>query len=170
MVRVLVFTLLILVSGVTAVRYVEHAGQGSGAAPAGSAMLVRADPQTSNARTMVIRSGAGGYFYVESRIDGRRLPFVVDTGASQITIRERDAARLGFHPTPRDYSVKIGTANGVGRAALMQLGMVEVGDIIVRDIPALVVPDKALSMNLLGMSFLSRVRWSHERGKFILEQ
>jgi aspartyl protease family protein len=95
---------------------------------------------------------------------------MVDTGASQITIREQDAAMLGIHPTPSDYDVKINTANGVGRAARVELGMVEVGDIMVRNIPALIVPDEALSVNLLGMSFLSRVRWSHERGQFILEQ
>jgi len=40
----------------------------------------------------------------------------------------------------------------------------------VRDLRALVVPDTALSVNLLGMSFLSRVRWTHERGKLIIEQ
>ena len=48
--------------------------------------------------------------------------------------------------------------------------MVEVGNIVVRDLPALVSPDEALGVNLLGMSFLSRVRWTHERGKLILEQ
>jgi len=40
----------------------------------------------------------------------------------------------------------------------------------VRDLPALVSPDDALGVNLLGMSFLSRVRWSHERGKLTIEQ
>jgi aspartyl protease family protein len=118
----------------------------------------------------VIKAGAGGHFRVEARVDGRRLDFVVDTGASQITLRESDAARLGIHPTPRDYSIKISTANGEGRAALVQLGMVEVGNVVVRDLPALVTPDEALSVNLLGMSFLSRVRWTHERGKLTLEQ
>lgn len=169
MFRVLVFAGLMLFGGVVAVRYVDHVGQGSPPAPA-SAMAAPAAPQPSNARTMVIRAGQGGHFQVDARIDGRRLGFVIDTGASQITMRERDAARLGFHPTARDYSIRINTANGTGRAARVQLGMVEVGDIIVRDIPALIVPDEALSMNLLGMSFLSRVRWSHERGNFILEQ
>ena len=35
---------------------------------------------------------------------------------------------------------------------------------------AFVHPDEALSVNLLGMSVLSRVRWTHERGKLVLEQ
>ena len=48
--------------------------------------------------------------------------------------------------------------------------MVEVGDIVVRDLPALIIPDNLLNVNLLGMTFLSSVRWSHERGKLMLEQ
>jgi aspartyl protease family protein len=52
----------------------------------------------------------------------------------------------------------------------VQLRTVEVGDILVRDVPAIVHADEGLSVNLLGMSFLSRVRWTHERGKLVLEQ
>ena len=62
------------------------------------------------------------------------MELVVDTGASQIALRESDAARLGIHPTARDYRIKVATANGFTHAALVQLGMVEVGNIIVRDI------------------------------------
>ena len=103
-------------------------------------------------------------------MDGRRLELVVDTGASTIALRASDAARLGIHPAARDYSVKVATANGMTRAALVQLRMVEVGNIMVRDVPALVHADEALGVNLLGMSFLSKLRWTHERGKLILEQ
>ena len=62
------------------------------------------------------------------------------------------------------------TANGEGRAARVDLGRVELGDIVVRDVVAIVMPDEMLAVNLLGMSFLSRVRWSHERGNLVLEQ
>jgi aspartyl protease family protein len=41
---------------------------------------------------------------------------------------------------------------------------------VVRDVQALIHADESLGVNLLGMSFLSRVRWTHERGKLILEQ
>ena len=165
MFRILLLAVMVLAGGVFAARFVDQAGTARV-----SAMAVQPAPQPSNARTLVIRASEGGHFQVDARVDGRRLDFMVDTGASQITIRERDAARLGFHPTQRDYSIKISTANGAGRAALVQLGMVEVGDIVVRQVPALIVPDEALNVNLLGMSFLSRVRWSHERGQLILEQ
>src|SRR5205814_4651771 len=104
-----------------------------------------------HSRTMVIQAGWGGHFEVNARVDGRRVAFLVDTGASQITLRASEAARIGFHPSLRDYSIKLMTANGEGRAARVDLNMVEVGHIVVRDVPALVTPDDMLPVNLLGM-------------------
>jgi len=161
MLRILIVTVVML--GVGAVRVLDH-----NRAP--KAMIAESVPAPSNSRSLVLRANAGGHFAVDARVDGRRLGFMVDTGASQITIRASDAARLGLHPRERDYTIKISTANGEGRAAVVELRTVEAGDITVRDLRALVVPDAALSVNLLGMSFLSRVRWTHERGKLIIEQ
>jgi aspartyl protease family protein len=63
------------------------------------------------------------------------------------------------------------TANGVGKAARVQLDRVEINGITVRDVAAVVVvADEALSTNLLGMTFLSRIKWTHDRGKLVLEQ
>jgi aspartyl protease family protein len=168
MFRLLLIAVAMLAAGVLAVRYLDQAGR----VPVANAMTAAAAAPAvpNNSRSLEIKAGNGGHFQVEARVDGRRLAFVVDTGASQITIRASDAARLGFHPSPRDYTLKINTANGEGRAARVELRMLEVGDIIVRDIVAIVVPDEALSVNLLGMSFLSRVRWTHERGRLVLEQ
>lgn len=126
-------------------------------------------PNPRNTRNVVLRS-ENGQFSTDGRVDGRPIAFMVDTGASQITLRESEAARLGYRPRERDYVIKIHTANGEGRAAPVELDTVQVGDIIVRDVSALVVPDRALGVNLLGMSFLSRVRWVHERGQLVLEQ
>ncbi len=122
-----------------------------------------------NVRNVVIRS-ENGQFTTDARVDGRQIVFMVDTGASRIVLRESEAGRLGYHPHERDYVITIHTANGEGRAASVTLDTVEVGDIIVHDVPALVIPDQALNVNLLGMSFLSRVKWVHERGQLVLEQ
>jgi hypothetical protein len=56
------------------------------------------------------------------------------------------------------------------RGVLRYFNILGAGNIVVRDVPALVHSDEALGVNLLGMSFLSRVRWTHERGKLIIEQ
>jgi aspartyl protease family protein len=165
MVRILLSAAVLLGVGVFAAQYLDREGR----APA-NAMSAQPAAQPANSRSLTVRASEGGHFAVDARVDGRRIPFMIDTGASEITIRASDAARLGFHPSERDYSIRINTANGAGRAAQVELRMVEVGDIVVRDLRALVVPDTMLNVNLLGMRFLSRVRWSHERGKLMLEQ
>ena len=135
-------------------------GRAAAAAPAAS----------SDYRTVTLNSDGRGHFQVEARVDGRSIDFLVDTGASSIALRESSAAKLGIHPSARDYTIKMQTANGVGKAARVQLDRVEVNGITVRDVEALVVPDEALSTNLLGMTFLSRVKWTHDRGRLVLEQ
>jgi aspartyl protease family protein len=124
---------------------------------------------SSGSRSVVLQSDRGHYF-TDARVDGRNVAFMVDTGATQIALRESDAATLGYRPRASDYTVRVSTANGEGRAARIELTRVEVGDITVRDVTALVVPDKALNINLLGMSFLSRVRWTQDHGQLVLEQ
>jgi aspartyl protease family protein len=164
MMRILSVALVLMAASVFAVRNMP-----SGPKPADAVATPRGAQQSANAGIVVIKS-ANGHFGVEARVDGRPIAFMVDTGASQIALRTSDAARLGYRPSRRDYSVRIATANGEGRAALVELRRVEVGSIMLRDVSALVVPDDALNVNLLGMSFLSRVRWTHERGQLVLEQ
>jgi aspartyl protease family protein len=166
---------LFLIAGAAAfgfARHLDHSAKsgGSNAMAMGSKSAAAPSQSSSNYRTVALRSDGRGHFQVEARVDGRRIDFLVDTGASMIALRESAAARLGIHPRASDYNVKIHTANGVGKAARVQLDSVEVDGIRVRDVEAFVVPDEALSTNLLGMSFLSRVKWTHDRGKLVLEQ
>ncbi len=162
--------MVVLVLAVLAVRLVDrNAGRGPSGAAAMTATAEPA-PSSANSRSVTLSRGRGGHFWTDARVDGRRMEFVVDTGASAIALRESDAARLGIHPTAREYSVKVSTANGISTAAPVELRMVEIGNIVVRNVPALVHPDNALSINLLGMSFLAKVRWTHERGRLVLEQ
>ena len=49
--------------------------------------------------------------------------------------------------------------------------MVDIGGIVVRDVDAMVLPDDALSENLLGLSFLSKLkRFEYAKGRLVLEQ
>jgi aspartyl protease family protein len=127
-------------------------------------------PNSASGRTVTLQSDSRGHFQADARVDGRRVDFLVDTGASVIALRESAAARLGIHPTPRDYTAKAHTANGVTKAAPVMLNRVEVNGITVRDVRAFVMSDDALGTNLLGMTFLSRVKWSHDKGRLVLEQ
>ena len=53
----------------------------------------------------------------------------------------------------------------------MRIAMVDVGGLVVRDVDAMVLPDEALSENLLGLSFLSKLkRFEYANGQMVLEQ
>jgi aspartyl protease family protein len=96
---------------------------------------------------------------------------VVDTGASVVALTARDAARLGIRPPPSAFTADVKTANGMVRAAPARLDIVEIGNLQLRDVSALVLPNDALSDNLLGLSFLSRLhRFEYSDGRLVLEQ
>jgi aspartyl protease family protein len=129
-------------------------------------------PQTSaNYRTVTVRSDRLGHFQVEGAVDGRRIDLMVDTGASMVALRERDANKLGIFPAARDYTGRTSTANGVIKVAPVRLSSLEVNGIRVYDVQAVVIPDQSLGTNLLGMSFLSRVRrFEMANGRLVMEQ
>jgi aspartyl protease family protein len=170
--QILIFALMVGAGGIGIARHLDRHDPKSDSATL--AMAQRQPPPAPSAapnyRTVTLNSDRRGHFQVDARVEGRSIDFLVDTGASSVALRESAAARLGIHPAARDYSVKVQTANGVGKAARVRLDRVEIAGITVRDVEALVVPDNALATNLLGMSFLSRVKWTHERGRLVLEQ
>jgi aspartyl protease family protein len=122
-------------------------------------------------RSLSIPPDARGHFQTDGRIEGQRIDFMVDTGASLVALNEKSAARFGLRPTPGDYKATVTTANGTIKAARTRLAMVELGGLVVRDVDAMVLPDEALSENLLGLSFLSKLkRFEYANGKMVLEQ
>ena len=128
-------------------------------------------PAPSSARSLNIPRDARGHFETEGRINGQRLGFMVDTGASVVALNESSAARFGLYPTPGQYTASVTTANGTIKAARTRLAMIDIGGLVVRDVDAMVLPDEALSENLLGLSFLSRLkRFEYANGQMVLEQ
>ena len=146
--------------------------------PGGHAAVAAASPPrdasptqiSTGGRTVRLEGDRHGQFRVDARVDGRTIGFLVDTGAFSVAIRETDAARLGIFPRASEYTGRSQTANGIGKYAPARLNRVEVNGIIVRDVDAAVMPDESLKTNLLGMTFLSRVKFSHDRGRLVLEQ
>ncbi|MGN6285859.1 MAG: TIGR02281 family clan AA aspartic protease [Afipia sp.] len=129
------------------------------------------DIQQAGVRNLVIPRDRRGHFQTDGRIDGQRIGFMVDTGASVIALNESSAARIGVRPSRGDYTALVSTANGTIKAARTRLAMVDVGGLIVRDVDAMVLPDEALSENLLGLSFLSKLkRFEFANGQLVLEQ
>src|SRR3954462_7015 len=111
-------------------------------ASAASARLADAVP--AGPRSLTIPRDPRGHFQTEGRIDGQRISFMVDTGASVIALNEKSAARFGLWP-PRGPDKAGGSpANGTIKAARTTLAMVELGGLVVRDVEAMVLPDDAL--------------------------
>jgi aspartyl protease family protein len=118
----------------------------------------------------MLREDDRGHYRTQARVDGLKVDFLVDTGATAVMLSASTAARLGIRPARSEYTAKVMTGNGEIRAAVVQLSKIELGDITVRDVRALVYSDEKAGIDLLGMTFLSRVRWTHDRGKLIIEQ
>ncbi len=166
----IIFAVLALTAGIEVPRYATKIA----ATPATAALSTHQAPVADTLetpRSVIVPRDGRGHFQVDARIEGRKLSFMVDTGASVIALTASDAARLGIHPAQREFVTEVKTANGTVRAAPVKLDEVEVGDLVVRDVAALVMPDEALSDNLLGLSFLSRLRrFEYSAGRLVLEQ
>jgi aspartyl protease family protein len=162
---------LVLGFGVFAPRYLSSIGPASAPAAQQVAAAVPAPAADVRPRSIAIARNGRGHFNVDGRVNGGRVEFVVDTGASVVALTARDAARLGIRPPPSAFTADVKTANGTVRAAPARLDMVEIGSLRLRDVSALVLPNDALSDNLLGLSFLSRLhRFEYSDGKLVLEQ
>jgi aspartyl protease family protein len=173
---VIVFAGLALAAAGAVPRYLDHTG-GTTVRPVPAALAARTAPPAdaamgaANRGSAVIPRDERGHFQVDGRVDGRRIKFMVDTGASVIALTTVDAAAIGIHPAQREFVLAMNTANGNVRAAPARLDMVEIGGVLVHDVAAVVMPDMALSESLLGMSFLSRLRrFEYGEGKLMLEQ
>jgi aspartyl protease family protein len=166
---VISFAAFALVASIMVPRYVMQSDH-HGAEPALAATTPGGSASTDS-RSVVVRPNRQGHFQVEGRIDGRRLSFMIDTGASVIALTADDAASLGLHPAQHDFRALMQTANGKVYAAPVELNLVEIEDVAVHHVPAIVMPPAALAGNLLGMSFLSRLhRWEFADGRLVLEQ
>jgi clan AA aspartic protease (TIGR02281 family) len=105
---------------------------------------------------ILIRTAQNGHFMVNAEIDGVDIPFLVDTGASQVILTAEDAERLGFRPDSLAYNARFQTANGEILGAPVVLRDLRIGDLEVEDVRASVIR-APMSTSLLGMSFLNRL-------------
>ena len=111
-----------------------------------------------------LKSNAVGHFVFEAYINDRPATVMADTGATIVVLTYEDAARLGLSPQSLDFSSMAQTANGVARMAPVMLDRVRIDDITLRDVQAAVAEKGALATNLLGMSFLGRLRSFAKQG------
>ena len=123
---------------------------------------------SGGATRIVLTAESGGHFMANGAINGRAAYFMVDTGASMVSMAARDAERFGI-----DYKggqpVQLGTANGPALAWRVKLGSVRVGDVEVREVDA-VVSQQPMPFVLLGNSFLTRFQMRRDNDQMVLER
>lgn len=113
-------------------------------------------------------AGPDGHFYVQALVNGGRVTFMVDTGATDIVLAPNDARRIGFDPGGLKFDQLAQTANGTVRGASIRLDNLVVGPIAMSRVPAS-VNEADMSESLLGMEFLGRLRgWRVENGVLTL--
>ena len=119
--------------------------------------------------SMVLTADSRGQFSTQVEVNGVSAPFLVDTGASVVTLPSSLARRAGInleHATP----ITISTANGRAQAYRVVLNTVKLGSLGANLVEAVVVDDAKLPYALLGMSFLNRMDMRREGDSLTLLQ
>lgn len=117
---------------------------------------------SGSAQRTTLTSDARGHFFTTAVVNGISMRFIVDTGASMVTIGSSDAKRAGVSYLSGERGL-MQTANGVSPAYRVKLDTVRLGDITLNNVDGLVVDGNALGgAGLLGMSFLNRIEMRRE--------
>lgn len=117
---------------------------------------------------LTLNADAQGHFFAQGSINGEPLRFLVDTGATFISLGAADARRARIDLSKGERGTTM-TANGVARVWKVRLASVKVGDITLRDVEA-TVHEHDLPVALLGMSFLNRMEMRRDGTSLTLTQ
>ena len=111
-----------------------------------------------------------GHFLINALVDGVEVNFLLDTGASRVTLSKSDAVRIGIDLNKLDYNIAVSTANGTNYAAYVKIDKIQIDNIVVHDVDAY-VNRQGLNQSLLGMSFLNKLKqYDVSQGEITLRQ
>ena len=110
--------------------------------------------------TAVLTADGQGHFLTTGNINGTTVRFLVDTGASMISIGASDARRIGIDASKGQPGIA-NTANGQTSVSRVKLDTVRVGEIVLNNVDAL-VHQHDLPIALLGMTFLNRMEMQRD--------
>ena len=110
---------------------------------------------------VVLDSDRQGHFIASGAINGRDATFLVDTGATLVSIPESMADQMGLQ---REAQIRLQTATGPVTGWMTRLEEVRLGDIVQRDVRAAISPGRSETV-LLGMSFLRELELSQRDGR-----
>jgi aspartyl protease family protein len=124
--------------------------------------------ENASGSRVVLSAGSGGHFVTLGQINGNAVQFIIDTGATAVSLSVAQAERLGLN-YQRGQPVQMGTANGVVPAWRLKLASIRLGDVVVYDVDS-VVSAGAMPYVLLGNSFLSRFQMTRSNDQMVLEK
>jgi aspartyl protease family protein len=126
-------------------------------------------PPSGQADTRATLTADGsGHFVTTGTINGTTVRFLVDTGATMVSLGAGEARRIGIDAS-QGQSALVSTANGQTMAARVKLDTVRVGEIVLNNVDALVHPQD-MPFALLGMSFLNRMEMQRDGQTMILRK
>jgi aspartyl protease family protein len=105
----------------------------------------------------VISESPGGHYLVYGRINDTPVAFLVDTGASDIVLSPADAKRIGVDFSTLAFDHVYETANGQGRGAPYRVSTLQVGGVVLHDVPVS-INQAPMQTSLLGVAFLRRLK------------
>lgn len=108
---------------------------------------------TVEGSTLAVKKANDGHFYVDAYLNGQKVHFLVDTGASSTVLKPSDAKKLGINFSTLRFDRQYSTANGIVEGASTRISSFKIGDVEFKDI-SVSVTTGALEMSLLGMNVL----------------
>jgi len=118
--------------------------------------------------SLVLSADGQGHFITPGSINGESMRFLVDTGATFISLGAGDARRARIDASKGTPGMTQ-TANGVVRVWRVRLNNVKVGNITLHDVDA-TVHEHDMPIVLLGMSFLNRMEMRRDGTSLTLTQ
>ena len=129
---------------------------------------VASQASTGGPQSAVLTADGRGHFLTTGVVNGTSIRFLVDTGASMISLGAGDARRIGIDPGKGEPGI-VNTANGQARVSRVKLDSVRVGDIVLNNVDA-TVHQHDLPFALLGMSFLNRMEMQRDGDTMTLKK
>ena len=123
--------------------------------------------QTGARQSVTLAADSQGHFVVDGQVNGAHMRFLVDTGATFVSIPGREAARLGIDLRNARRGMSQ-TANGAVPVYRVTLESVTIGGVTLYNVEASVHEARGLDVALLGMSFLNRTEMRREGGSLTL--
>jgi len=146
---------------------IEYQGQRSTLKLGGRIGGSYAGPRSKSYR--IVPTG-NGMFVTTGSVNGFPMQFLVDTGATLVSMNSVQAKRLGISYRLDGRESRSRTASGISKIWLVQLDRVKVGEIELSNVAAAVHEGRFPEITLLGMSFLSQLEMTRSAGALVLER